>query len=49
NLVTPYVGERAASFAVCPGCERVFWQGTHYGDMERKIGRIFERRGRPAA
>ena len=49
NLVTPYVGERAASFAVCPGCERVFWQGTHYGDMERKIGRLLERRGRPAA
>jgi uncharacterized protein with PIN domain len=49
NLVTPYVGERAASFAVCPGCERVFWQGTHYGDMERKIEKLLERRGRPAA
>jgi uncharacterized protein with PIN domain len=24
----------------------VFWQGTHYGDMERKIGRLLERRGR---
>ena len=49
NLVTPFVGERAASFAICPGCDRVFWQGTHYGDMERKIGRLLERRGRPAA
>jgi uncharacterized protein with PIN domain len=46
NLVTPYVGERASAFAVCPGCDRVFWQGTHYGDMEKKIGKILERRGR---
>jgi uncharacterized protein len=49
NLVTPYVGEHAAAFAVCPGCQRVFWQGTHYGDMERKIGRILGRRGRPSS
>jgi uncharacterized protein len=44
NLVTPYVGENAASFAVCPGCNRVFWQGTHYGDMERKIEKLLARR-----
>ncbi len=46
NLVTPFVGEHAASFAICPGCERVFWQGTHYGDMERKIDRLRGRQGR---
>ena len=46
NLVTPYVCEHAATFAICPGCDRVFWQGTHYGDMERKIGKLLERRGR---
>ena len=46
NLVTPYVYERASSFAICPGCNRVFWQGTHYGDMERKIERLLERRGK---
>jgi hypothetical protein len=44
NLVTPYVSEHASSFAICPGCNRVFWQGTHYGDMERKIERLLERR-----
>ncbi len=44
NLVTPYVCEHASSFAICPGCNRVFWQGTHYGDMERKIERLLERR-----
>ena len=44
NLITPYVSEHASSFAICPGCNRVFWQGTHYGDMERKIERLLERR-----
>ncbi len=44
NLVTPYVHEHASSFAVCPDCGRVFWQGTHYGDMERKIEALLERR-----
>jgi len=46
NLVTPYVCEHASSFAICPGCNRVYWQGTHYGDMERKIERLLARRGK---
>jgi uncharacterized protein with PIN domain len=46
NLVTPYVHEHASSFAICPGCDRVFWQGTHYGDMEKKIEALLERRGK---
>jgi len=44
NLVTPYILEHAESFALCPGCGRVFWQGTHFGDMEKKIGEILSRR-----
>lgn len=44
NLVTPYVLEHASSFAICPACGRVFWQGTHYGDMERKIATLLARR-----
>jgi uncharacterized protein with PIN domain len=44
NLVTPYVLEHAESFALCPGCGRVFWQGTHFGDMEKRIGEILRRR-----
>jgi len=46
NLVTPYVGEHAAAFALCPGCDKVFWQGSHTGDMERKIERILDRRNK---
>jgi uncharacterized protein with PIN domain len=44
NLVTPYVLEHAGSFSLCPACGRVFWQGTHYGDMEQKIEAILKRR-----
>jgi hypothetical protein len=44
NLVTPYILEHAESFALCPACGRVFWQGTHFGDMERKIQAILKRR-----
>jgi hypothetical protein len=40
NLVAPFVLEHAASFAVCPECGRVFWQGTHFEDMESKMVRI---------
>ena len=40
NLVAPFVFERAASFAICPECGRVFWPGTHFEDMDRKIARI---------
>jgi uncharacterized protein with PIN domain len=49
NLVTPYVLEHAESFALCPGCGRVFWQGTHYGDMEKKIEALLKRRRTPRA
>jgi uncharacterized protein with PIN domain len=49
NLVTPYVGGRGSTFAVCSGCDRVFWQGTHYGEMEKKIERLKARRGKAAA
>ncbi len=40
NLVTPYVLENAGDFALCPACGRVYWKGSHSGDMERKIESI---------
>lgn len=44
NLVVPFVYEHATSFALCSRCGRVFWQGTHYQDMEFKIEEILKRR-----
>jgi uncharacterized protein len=49
NLVTPYVHEHASSFAVCPGCNRVFWQGSHYGDMENKVAKLLDRHNKNIA
>lgn len=42
NLVTPYVLEHAVVFALCPGCGRVFWRGTHSKDMELKIDSLLK-------
>lgn len=40
NLVPPFVYEKADSFALCPNCGRVYWKGTHFRDMEKKISRF---------
>jgi hypothetical protein len=45
NLVTPHVYAHAAGFALCPGCGRVFWKGTHSRDMEAKLAEILGRSG----
>jgi len=37
NLIAPFVLEQGRNFALCPVCGRVFWQGTHYQDMESRI------------
>lgn len=49
NLVAPFVYERAKSFALCPCCGRVFWQGTHFQDMEIKIKEILKKGKRQRA
>jgi uncharacterized protein len=43
NLVTLFVFERAASFALCPECGRVYWKGTHFDRMGDKINGIMKR------
>jgi uncharacterized protein with PIN domain len=49
NLVTPFVYEQADYFALCPGCGRVFWKGTHHKDMEFKIEEILRKKKRRAS
>jgi hypothetical protein len=45
NLVAPFVFERAAAFSICPRCGRVYWPGTHFGDMEAKLSAILQHSG----
>jgi len=47
NLVTDFVYKTAGSFALCPGCGRVFWRGTHLKDMETKIDELLKQRKIP--
>jgi uncharacterized protein with PIN domain len=49
NLVAPFVYERAASFAICPECGRVYWPGTHFNDMDDRLVEILGRVKGPAA
>jgi uncharacterized protein with PIN domain len=44
NLVTSFVFERGRDFALCPGCGRVFWKGTHLDDMEAKVEDILNKK-----
>ena len=40
NLVPPFVYEQASVFVLCPGCGRVFWKGSHFRDMDKKLRRF---------
>ena len=46
NLVAPFIYENARSFAICPQCGRVYWQGSHYQEMEAKIQEILSERNK---
>ena len=36
-LVPPRVTESQKDFRRCPGCARLYWQGSHYERMQRII------------
>lgn len=46
NLVAPFIYEHARSFAICPQCGRVYWQGTHSQEMEAKIKQILDKKNK---
>ena len=37
HLVPPFVFRRHKDFFLCPGCRRIYWEGTHYEAMMRMI------------
>lgn len=40
NLIPPAVYEIQWQFWRCPSCSRVYWRGTHWDDMLRRIRKI---------
>ncbi len=39
DLVPPYVWHTQAEFRRCPGCDRVYWKGTHWPAMMARLER----------
>ncbi len=41
GLVPPFVFENFDEFKVCRRCGRIFWKGSHYKQMQKKLTEIF--------
>lgn len=39
-LVPPFVAQQYQAFLQCPHCRRVFWPGTHWQDLGRRLTAI---------
>ncbi len=37
DLVPPYVFKTQSQYVQCPKCQRVYWRGTHWEAMTRKL------------
>ncbi|MFC1744959.1 Mut7-C RNAse domain-containing protein [Candidatus Riflebacteria bacterium] len=40
SRLLPYIRKNFNLFFICPGCDRVYWMGTHYKKMKEKIETI---------
>jgi len=40
DRVPPYVFETQEKFSICPGCQRVYWRGTHWQRMNEMINQL---------
>jgi uncharacterized protein with PIN domain len=42
SRVPAYVAEAHQTFRACPACQRVYWRGTHWQQMDRFLHRLQE-------
>ena len=40
DRVPPYVSKTQTQYMECPGCQRIYWRGTHWKAMLNKLQRI---------
>ena len=40
ELVPPYVFQTQRNYRQCPGCHRIYWRGTHWEAMNKKLARL---------
>lgn len=45
SRVPVYVAETHKTFRSCPTCQRVYWRGTHWQQMDEQLDRILESAG----
>lgn len=38
--VPPYVFKTQEQYLECPNCGRIYWRGTHWGHMMKKLGEV---------
>ncbi|MBI2852235.1 MAG: Mut7-C RNAse domain-containing protein [Chloroflexi bacterium] len=42
DLVPPYVFQTQSQYVECPACHRIYWRGTHWAAMTRKLERVLK-------
>jgi hypothetical protein len=42
DLVPPYVFQTQSQYMECPACHRIYWRGTHWQAMTRKLKKLTE-------
>ncbi len=42
DLVPPYVFQTQSQYMECPVCHRIYWRGTHWQAMTRKLNKVVE-------
>lgn len=42
NAVPEYVFKTQDNFVICPKCKRIYWQGTHWGNVEAMLKEVIK-------
>lgn len=42
NLVPPYVFKTQKEYVECPACHRIYWRGTHWAAMKKKLDTVLQ-------
>ena len=42
DLVPPYVFKTQSHYMECPACHRIYWKGTHWAAMTRKLEKFMK-------
>ena len=42
DLVPPYVFKTQSQYMECPSCHRIYWRGTHWQAMTKRLGKFLE-------